>query len=123
MLDPTFDVTNLGLFFQTTYECFGETRTYNLIPDGDQKAVTNHNKERKSPILPSFPSLTPSSQTLVYVDLFIQYKLVHSIGRQFDGFAKGFYTAVGDVLLSPNVSLRPIPFPFLSSLLLQFSDM
>ncbi|ERN18037.1 hypothetical protein AMTR_s00046p00187790 [Amborella trichopoda] len=64
------------LFFQITYDYFGELHTHDLIPNGCDTPVTNQNRQR-------------------YVDLYVKYLLVDSIDKQFSAFSKGFQQVCG----------------------------
>jgi len=62
-----------GLTFQVSYVVFGETRIFDLKPDGGNIAVTKANKQE-------------------YVDLYVQYLLHSSVSKQYDAFLAGFKT-------------------------------
>ncbi|XP_057857304.1 uncharacterized protein LOC131066540 isoform X2 [Cryptomeria japonica] len=64
------------LFFQVSYDYFGELRTYDLLPDGGDIPVTNENRQR-------------------YVDLYVRYLLCDSIQSQFNAFSNAFQQVCG----------------------------
>eukprot|EP01102_Stenamoeba_stenopodia_P010874 TRINITY_DN3313_c0_g1_i1.p1 TRINITY_DN3313_c0_g1~~TRINITY_DN3313_c0_g1_i1.p1 ORF type:complete len:448 (+),score=91.55 TRINITY_DN3313_c0_g1_i1:1-1344(+) len=78
MLDPEFDASDLGLTFQLTFDYYGDTRAYNLLPNGENIQVTNENKHQ-------------------YAELYAKYILEDSIKNQFEYFSKGFYTVVAEI--------------------------
>eukprot|EP00967_Tisochrysis_lutea_P031681 scaffold37416_cov32-Tisochrysis_lutea.AAC.1 len=65
-----------GLCMQLTYEEFGQKLTHDLMPNGGEISVTQHNREE-------------------YVRLYTQYLLTDSIAPQFDAFLRGFETVCG----------------------------
>ncbi|CAN6482306.1 unnamed protein product [Victoria cruziana] len=64
------------LYFQITYDYFGEIRTHDLLPNGGDTPVTNENRQR-------------------YVELYVKYLLVDSIAEQFSAFSKAFHEVCG----------------------------
>eukprot|EP00741_Cyanophora_paradoxa_P012699 tig00020616_g12269.t1 len=72
LLEYTGDVENdLCLTFAVQEDYFGEVRQHELKPGGASIPVTDKNREE-------------------YVELFVKHRLVTSIARQFEAFAKGF---------------------------------
>lgn len=61
---------------QVSYEEFGETKTFDLMVDGENIPVTAANKAE-------------------YVSLYVKYLLEDSIKRQFDAFQRGFHSVCG----------------------------
>ena len=85
------DVENaFGLCMQVNYEEFGQTRTYDLLPDGGDIPVTGANRGE-------------------YVRLYAKYLLEDSIARQFTAFQRGFHTVCGGECLQ----VRPPRWPHL----------
>jgi len=74
--DPTEVEAAFGLCMQVNYEEFGQTCTYDLLPDGADIAVTAENRDE-------------------YVRLYAKYLLEDSVGRQFAAFQRGFHTVCG----------------------------
>lgn len=68
--------STFGLCMQVSYEEFGETKTYDLMEDGGNVAVTGENRAE-------------------YVRLYVKYLLEDSIARQFDAFHRGFHSVCG----------------------------
>ncbi|KAH9314061.1 hypothetical protein KI387_022688, partial [Taxus chinensis] len=64
------------LFFQVSYDYFGELHTYDLLPNGGDIAVTTENRQR-------------------YVDLYVKYLLCDSIQSQFSAFSNAFQQVCG----------------------------
>lgn len=64
------------LEFMIDVERFGEHTRVPLCPQGDKRAVTNHNRQE-------------------YVDLYVKYILDDSVAQQFDPFRAGFFTVCG----------------------------
>ncbi|XP_049935460.1 uncharacterized protein LOC116260292 isoform X3 [Nymphaea colorata] len=64
------------LYFQITYDYFGEMRTHDLLPNGRDIPVTNENRQR-------------------YVELYVKYLLVDSIAKQFSAFSRAFHEVCG----------------------------
>ncbi|KAF4678782.1 putative E3 ubiquitin-protein ligase herc3 [Perkinsus olseni] len=67
------------IFFNVSYDFYGESRNHDLIPDGSNVPVTYSNREQ-------------------FVREYIQWKLVDSIKAHYDPFEKGFYRVLGDSL-------------------------
>ncbi|KAF4668196.1 putative E3 ubiquitin-protein ligase herc3 [Perkinsus olseni] len=67
------------IFFNVSYDYYGESRNHDLIPDGSNVPVTYSNREQ-------------------FVREYIQWKLVDSIKAHYDPFEKGFYRVLGDSL-------------------------
>jgi len=65
-----------ALCMQVDYEEFGQTRTYDLLPNGGDVPVTRDNRHE-------------------YVRLYAKYLLEDSIARQFGAFQRGFHTVCG----------------------------
>lgn len=59
------------LTFQISYEFYGSSQTYDLLPGGDEIPVNFENKE-------------------LFVDLYVKYLLEDSVREQFEAFKKGF---------------------------------
>jgi len=77
LLEFQGDVENtFFLFFQVSYDYFGELRTYDLLPNGGNIPVTNENRHR-------------------YVDLYLKYLLCDSIESQFHAFSDAFHQVCG----------------------------
>jgi E3 ubiquitin-protein ligase HERC4 len=83
VLDYTEDdiVDVFGLTFQVTEQSFGASINYELIANGANTAVTHDNKEE-------------------YVQAYIDYKLNHSVAKEFDAFARGFHRVCGGQVLN-----------------------
>jgi len=70
------DIESMGLVMQVSFEVFGEQKTYDLIENGGEVAVTAANREE-------------------YVRLYVSYLLEGSIARQFAAFQRGFHSVCG----------------------------
>ncbi|XP_002985532.2 probable E3 ubiquitin-protein ligase HERC4 [Selaginella moellendorffii] len=70
------EIESMDLYFEVSYDCFGETKTHELIPNGSSVQVTGENKQR-------------------YVDLYVNYLLETSIATQFSAFKRGFLQVCG----------------------------
>lgn len=64
------DAEELTLTFAVDYVENGTTKTYNLVPDGEKRGVTDSNKGE-------------------YVDLLVKWLLMRGVSRQMDAFRKG----------------------------------
>ena len=58
-----------------TYEEFGETKNFDLVPDGGDVNVNGANRQQ-------------------YVELYTKYLLDDSIARQFAAFMRGFHSVL-----------------------------
>jgi len=70
------DISDFCLTFAVTYQYFGETKTYNLKPNGVNIDVTEDNKHE-------------------YINLLKKYYLEDAIRQQFNAFQQGFLEVVG----------------------------
>eukprot|EP00727_Mastigamoeba_balamuthi_P004670 m51a1_g14200 putative ubiquitin ligase (752) ;mRNA; r:138249-141205 len=77
MLEPGFDVDELGLTFTVEYEYYGSVRSLELKPGGASVAVTRENKAE-------------------YVRLRLHWVLVDSVEKQFSSFREGFKSVISD---------------------------
>ncbi|KAJ5078185.1 e3 ubiquitin-protein ligase hectd2-related [Anaeramoeba ignava] len=73
LLNLDGNVEDLDEFFQVKTTYFGDTKAYDLKPNGRNIQVTNKNRQE-------------------YVDLYVDFELSKSIKKQFDAFSKGFVT-------------------------------
>ena len=73
---PTHEAADLPHAAQVSFEVFGEQKTYDLIENGGEVAVTAANREE-------------------YVRLYVSYLLEGSIARQFAAFQRGFHSVCG----------------------------
>ena len=81
------NVEEFGLNFQVTVDVFGEWKTYDLKPDGENIAVTNENRQE-------------------YVDLYISWLLEDSIKQQFDAFKSGFQTVCNSEAMKVRLAVN-----------------
>lgn len=66
------DVENeFMLTFQISYDFYGSSQTYDLLPEAAEIPVTTENRE-------------------LFVDLYVKYLLEDSVKEQFEAFKKGF---------------------------------
>ncbi|KOO24665.1 ubiquitin-protein ligase e3a isoform 2 [Chrysochromulina tobinii] len=70
------DIDSLGLVMQVSFEQWGEQKTFDLVLNGGNVAVTLANRDE-------------------YVRLYVQYLLDDSIARQFGSFQRGFHLVCG----------------------------
>lgn len=59
------------LTFQISYDFYGSSQTYDLLPEGAELPVTPENRE-------------------LFVDLYVKYLLHDSVQEQFEAFKEGF---------------------------------
>ncbi|GAM17800.1 hypothetical protein SAMD00019534_009750, partial [Acytostelium subglobosum LB1] len=78
--DTTDDVSEWMTYFSVTSDSFGETKTIELKPGGDEILVTNSNRQE-------------------YLKLYTKYLLDSSISKQWDEFYKGFKLVCDSPLL------------------------
>jgi ubiquitin-protein ligase E3 A len=75
--EPAADVEDtFGLCMQVTYEEFGQKLAHDLVPGGEEIAVTQHNRAE-------------------YVRRYTEYLLTGSVAAQFDAFLRGFHSVCG----------------------------
>ena len=75
--EPAADVgSTFGLCMQVSYDEFGESKTFDLVPSGGDVPVTAESRHE-------------------YVRLYVKYLLEDSIARQFAAFQRGFLTVCG----------------------------
>ena len=70
------EIESLGLVMQVSFDEFGEAKTYDLVENGGEIAVTGANRKE-------------------YVQLYVKYLLEDSIARQFGAFQRGFHSVCG----------------------------
>jgi E3 ubiquitin-protein ligase HECTD2 len=67
---------SFDLYFQVSYDVFGQMHTHDLVPGGADQPVTNDNRAE-------------------YVRLYVKYLLEDSVAQSFAAFAVGFYKVCG----------------------------
>lgn len=92
-----------GLTFELTRSVFGQAQVVPLKPNGENTAVTQHNKYG---VLGFFVLHFHIELTRVhsfreeYVELYVQYMLETSVERQFNGFKDGFMRVCGGKVMA-----------------------
>lgn len=74
-LKQDFELVTHELFFAVEKDFFGETRTFELIANGSQIAVTNANKK-------------------LFVEKYLDWYFNISVQKHFDAFCKGFFAVI-----------------------------
>jgi hypothetical protein len=80
---------------QVEYECFGELTTADLIPDGGNVPVTAANREQYVELFVQVHLCAQGETRGLCLTQYWQWLLVDSIAKQFNSFAKGFFSVCG----------------------------